>query len=373
MNTIVAGTAPLYKRDSKGGVRVWRGEVSESEGNYYWRAISGLQEGKQVESGWKIVEQKNVGKTNETSLQQQAEIEMIAEFRKKLERGYFRHVEEIDNFEKVKPMLAAKYEDAKFDWENTEYFSQPKLDGIRCIARADGLWSRSGKEILAVPHIHEALKPYFYRNPGAILDGELYNHDLKDDFNKITSLVRKTKPKPEDIAEAAGLVEYHVYDLVTEKAEFKKRIASIRSVADNDHIYCVSTRSISSQQQMDELYGEYTEDGYEGQMIRTNAPYQQNKRSKTLLKRKEFITEEFKVLRVEEGKGNWAGHVKRFVLEKDGQEFGAGVRGNQEVMAELFESKVTPEWATLRYFQLTPDGIPRFPVVIDWGIGQRED
>jgi DNA ligase-1 len=373
MNNIIAGTAPLYKRDSKGGVRMWRGEVSESEGNYYWRAIAGLQEGKQVESGWKIVEQKNIGKANETSLQQQAELEMLADFKKKLERGYFRNIEEIDNFEKVKPMLAAKYEDAKFDWDNNEYFSQPKLDGIRCIARADGLWSRSGKEILGVPHIHEALKPYFYRNPGAILDGELYNHDLKDNFNKITSLVRKSKPKPEDIIEAKGLVEYHVYDLVTEKAVFKKRISSIRSVGDLDHIHCVSTRSISNQEQMDELYGEYTEDGYEGQMIRTNDPYQQNKRSKTLLKRKEFITEEFNVLRVEEGKGNWAGHIKRFVLEKDGEEFGAGVRGNQTVMASLFESGVSPDWATLRYFQLTPDGIPRFPVVIDWGFGQRED
>lgn len=373
MNNIIAGTAPLYKRDSKGGVRMWRGEVSEENGSYYWRAIAGLEDGKQVESGWKIVEQKNIGKANETSLQTQAETEMLADFKKKLERGYFRLKQDIDSFDKIKPMLAAKYEDAKFDWDNNEYFSQPKLDGIRCIARANGLWSRAGKEIIGVPHIFESLKPYFEENPDAILDGELYNHDLKDNFNKITSLVRKTKPTPEDIAEAAGLVEYHVYDLITPTASFKKRITVLSKLSEYESIKTVSTRSISNQADMDQLYGEYTEDGYEGQMIRTNDPYQQNKRSKSLLKRKEFITEEFNVLRVEEGKGNWAGHVKRFVLQINGQEFGAGVRGNQTVLAALFESGVSPDWATLRYFQLTPDGIPRFPVVIDWGIGQRED
>jgi DNA ligase 1 len=372
MDNIIAGTAPLYKRDSKGGVRIWKGEVCEDNGNYYWRAIAGLEDGKQVESGWKIVEQKNVGKANETSLQGQAEQEMLADFKKKLDRGYFRVKADIDSFDKIKPMLAAKYEDAKFDWDNNDYFSQPKLDGIRCIARANGLWSRSGKEIIGVPHVFEDLKPFFEKNPDAILDGELYNHELKDDFNKITSLVRKTKPTPWDLKDSKRLVEYHVYDSISTKGSLKERIVFLTKLS-GDSIRLVSTVGVNSQSELDQLYGEYTEDGYEGQMVRTNDPYQQNKRSKSLLKRKEFITEEFNVLRVEEGKGNWAGHIKRFVLEINSQEFGAGVRGNQKLLKELFQSKVTPDWVTLRYFQLTPDGIPRFPVVIDWGVGQRED
>jgi hypothetical protein len=57
----------------------------------------------------------------------------------------------------------------------------------------------------------------------------------------------------------------------------------------------------------------------------------------------------------------------------NGTQFGAGVRGTQEVMKALFESNDQPNWATLRYFTPTPDGIPRFPVVIDWGLGERED
>ena len=89
---------------------------------------------------------------------------------------------------------------------------------------------------------------------------------------------------------------------------------------------------------------------------------------------KEFITEEFEVVSMEEGQGNWSGHTKRFILRlADGREVGAGVRGNQDQLSKLWESQETPSWATLRYFDLTPDGIPRFPVVIDYGVGERDD
>ena len=376
---IIAGTSTLYKRDSKGGVRIWKGEVAEENTNYFWRAISGLEDGKLVESGWKIVEQKNVGKANETSLQGQAEAEMLADFKKKLERGYFRSKEDIDNFDKIKPMLASKYEDAKIDFEKNVYYTQPKLDGIRCIARRDGLWSRAGKEILAVPHIMDHLKVFFDKYPNAILDGELYNHQLRDDFNKITSLVRKTKPTAEDIAEAKELVQYHVYDVIQmpdkEEKKFSDRIDWFYSQGFSGSVQAVETRCVLDQDQIDRNYGDDLEDGFEGQMIRVDAVYEQNKRSKSLIKRKEFLTDEFPVVAVEEGKGNWSGHIKRFILAlPGGTQFGAGVRGTQDTMKAMFESKQTPQWATLRYFTPTPDGIPRFPVVIDWGFEkERQD
>lgn len=367
-------THVIFKRDSKGTVRVWHAQTGTDGTNWAWRTVSGLEDGKKVESGWKFVEQKNVGKVNETSLEEQAIAEMMAEMNKKLERGYFKTLSDIDSFEKVKPMLAIKHEDARYDFEKNRYFSQPKLDGIRCIARKDGLWSRAGKEIVAVPHIAESLKPFFESHPDAVLDGELYNHNLKDDFNKITSLVRKTKPKPEDIAEAAELVEYHVYDMVDGSREFVDRIGTIALLDLGKNVVVVDTQPIQNEEQMDRLYGKYLEDGYEGQMIRINTFYEENKRSKSLIKRKEFLTDEFKVIGVEEGKGNWFGHIKRFILElPNGTQFGAGVRGTQEVMKAMFENNEVPDWATLRYFTPTPDGIPRFPVVVDWGTGQRED
>jgi len=136
----------------------------------------------------------------------------------------------------------------------------------------------------------------------------------------------------------------------------------------------VQTRKVTSMEQLDALYGRWTAEGYEGQMIRLDTPYD-HRRSNSLIKRKEFITEEFPVVSVHEGDGNWAGAVKRFTLSlPSGVHFGAGVRGTYEHMAELFTDDSVPVWATVRYFELTPDGIPRFGVVLDYGFtSERRD
>ena len=383
---VVEMSSALFKRDSTGKIRMWNFETGCDDANWYWRVNSGIFQGKIVTSGWKMVEQKNIGKANETSLGEQAAAEGWAEHKKKRDSGYFDSINEIDTFDKIKPMLASKYEDAKFFFENNRYYAQPKLDGIRCIARVNGLWTRAGKEIVAVPHIMEQLSVFFDHYPDAILDGELYNHELKDDFNQIVSMVRKTKPTEEDIAEAKGLVQYHVYDVINMPDEAKSIYGDEPFFGDridwfhnegfgSPHcVRTVKTYMVASVERIDELYEKWLELGYEGQMVREDNVYQQNKRSKFLMKRKEFLDAEFEIVAVEEGKGNWAGHIKRFVLKlPDGRTFGAGVRGDQKTLKEMFETGTTPSWATCRYFAMTPDGIPRFPVVTDWGFGERDD
>jgi DNA ligase-1 len=316
---------------------------------------------------------KNVGKVNETTSLGQAQAEAQALWDKKVEKEYFKDPKDVDSYDKFKPMLANDYTKTKVPV--TTGWTQPKLDGIRCIVNKDGMWTRSGKAINSCPHIWESLQGFMEQNPNYILDGELYNHELKADFNKIISLVRKTKSTPVDMEEAKGLVEYHVYDMFDKSAPEMTFVNRIKQAywAKNEFVKIVSTDFCDNQDELDELYSDYTVNGYEGQMVRQDEPYE-NKRSKNLLKRKEFITEEFKVIAIEEGQGNWSGSVKRFRLElPDGREFGSGVRGNQAQLTELLESNTVPDWATLRYFELTPDGVPRFPVVIDYGYGARED
>ena len=201
----------------------------------------------------------------------------------------------------------------------------------------------------------------------------------KSDFNKIISLVRKTKSTQADIDEAKSLVEYHVYDMFDTSSKDMKFVNRVKQAywANNDFVKIVSTDWCENQDQLDEQYSSYMEQGYEGQMVRNDASYD-NKRSKNLLKRKQFITEEFDVIQVLEGKGNWSGYAKRFILrDKAGKEFGSGVRGQQAQLKELWEmlntTKGMPNWATCRYFELTPDGVPRFPVIIDYGHGIRQD
>ena len=370
---------PLYKRDSKGKLRIWEiqwGYTDDStvtDPKAGTRTVSGLVDGKKVTSGWNISEAKNVGRSNATTSITQAQSEAKSQWDIKAEKEYFNDVLLVDTYDKFKPMLAHDYTKTKVPV--IQGWVQPKLDGIRCIVNKNGMWTRSGKAINSCPHIWDSLKGYMEQNPHYILDGELYNHELKADFNKIISLVRKVKSTPEDMEEAKGLVQYHVYDMCDTSAPEMTFVNRIKQAywAKNDYVHIVTTDYCETQDELDELYSQYTEDGYEGQMVRQNTPYE-NKRSKSLLKRKEFITEEYDVVSVEEGQGNWAGYAKRFVLKlPNGAEFGAGVRGNQAQLEELWNSDTKPTWATLRYFEMTPDGVPRFPVVIDYGSGVRED
>lgn len=366
----------LYKRDSKGKIRVWQIEVGYSNDDYAGtRTVAGLESGKKVTSEWNLSEAKNVGKVNSTTAYTQAQAEAKAIWDKRIEKEYFVDISEIDSYDKFEPMLAGDYTKQKV--QHSSGYSQPKLDGIRCIANSKGLWTRSGKPITSCPHIWEEVKDVLEANPEVTLDGELYNHELKEDFNKIVSLVRKTKFTDADLEDSKRLVQYHVYDI--HNSNNADVIFSIRNVDLNDsgifkeYLHFVRTDWCDTQDQLDELYASYMADGYEGQMVRLDEKYE-CKRSKSLLKRKQFITEEYDVVAVEEGLGNWSGHIKRFILRMpDGTECGAGVRGTQAQMKELFESNVTPTWATLRYFGLTPDGVPRFPVVVDYGVGERDD
>ena len=368
----------LYKRDTKGKIRVWTIEYTDEEPGI--RTIAGLEDGKQVTSAWKKTEGKNTGKSNETTDCTQAIAEAKGEWNKKVEKEYFENVDDIDSYTKFQPQLAHDYSKRpQFDG-----LSQPKLDGIRCIARKDGLYTRSGKEINTCPHIEEYLKEFFEENPHVILDGELYNHELKEDFNKITSLVRKESTSIEEAAVREAIVQYHVYDCVfttSLDAKFSERISFVSDVFNIIYledgqmapVQSVPTVYCGDQDALDERYSFYQAEGYEGQMVRNDTPYE-NKRSKNLLKRKEFITEEYDVVAVLEGSGNWEGYAKHFTLDLgDGRTFNSGVRGNQQVLKELLEQEVKPTWVTCRYFEKTPDGIPRFPVVIDWGVNARDD
>jgi len=377
---MIVGQRRLYKRGVKGEIRVWfmeLGAFAEDPKNMDagHRVVSGVLHGKETRAGWTIGHPKNVGKKNATNSHQQAEAEIAAEYQKKLDRGYFEDIESVDKVEFVKPMLAQDWAKRGHKVDLSEgVFAQPKLDGIRCVARADGLWTRQGKKIVACPHVEEALAPIFARNPEMVFDGELYNHDLNEDFNKITSAVRKAKPTEAALEESAKLIQYHIYDMVDEDIVFSRRSAALMNMLAQDPADCikvVQTKKVETKETLDALYGRWMQEGYEGQMIRVDVAYE-NKRSSSLLKRKEFITEEFPVKAIHEGEGNWSGAIKRFTLAlPNGVEFGAGVRGRYDDLAELLQGTRIPKWATLRYFNLTPDGVPRFPVVIDYGFEDK--
>lgn len=384
----------LYKIDSVGKLREWTMVV---ENNSY-HAVKGLVDGKKTTDKPRVAVGKNIGRANATTDEEQAELEAKSRWDKKLKAGYAETPEGAESKKFYEPMLAQKFEDREATLEYP-VLSQPKLDGIRCIIqKKDGKVisrTRNGRAIEAIPHILEELEYFFDENPNAILDGELYNHDLKHDFNKIVSLVRKQVPirseKQTDKAfakkvdefnermvESRKMVQYWVYDCprisdLDESSIFSERFDKMSVALPHGEEYgtgcvvLVPTANIPNKEFLDELYAEWLEEGFEGQMVRKNASYE-NKRSASLLKRKEFTDAEYKVLDIEEGDGNRAGTAKHLVCycPTTDKTFNSNIKGNFEYLKEILDNKdyYIGQLATIKFFELTPDGVPRFPYAI---------
>jgi DNA ligase-1 len=356
----------IYKRTSTGDIQEW---CVERQGHAY-RSITGKRGGKQVISEWTYCEPKNVGKKNEINEVQQAHEEVTAKYKKKLRQDFKESIDDIDQKDRFCPMLADKFSQREDKIPDDEIlFFQPKLDGFRCIANASGLWTRDGLSIPTAPHIIRALAPLFSRHPGLTLDGELYNHVLHDDFNTISSVLRKKTPSIADLLRSEELVEYHLYDLPDTSMGFKKRFERLtelvtdivfRDTANSTPLRLVETVEGKKIDAVDFL-NHFLEEGYEGAIARRDMPYE-NKRSKNLLKVKKFLDEEFQLIRLEDGRGNRAGIAARAILQlPDGREFEAGMIGNHDYCREIYENQdqVVGKMATVQFLNYTPGGIPR--------------
>ena len=185
----------------------------------------------------------------------------------------------------IKPMLAYKLNQHKINFKEFIYM-QPKLDGVRCLFTKDGAFSRTGKQFMNVKHIEKSLKDYFEQNPAMVLDGELYNHNLRNDFEKIISLVRKQKPTDEDRSEAHRLTQYHVYDYtntsMSNMVNYKYRLNQLTcSDIYTSSIHYVESRRVKSMKQAKDFHIRKLAEGYEGSILRTNKPVITVKTSKS--------------------------------------------------------------------------------------------
>ena len=270
----------------------------------------------------------------------------------------------------IKPMLAHKFDDARIDFKDFTYM-QPKLDGVRCLFTKDGAFSRAGKQFMNVRHIEEYLKDYFEQNPAMVLDGELYNHDLKDDFEKIISLVRKQKPTDEDRLEASKLTQYHVYDytniLMNNMVNYRYRLDQLTcSNLYNDSIHYVDTKRVKSLKAAKDFHKRKLTEGYEGSILRTNTPYKHG-RSYGLMKFKVFSDTEATIIGYKVGQGKREGTLGKFVMKDDeGVEFGCppGNGYNYKDLADMLDNiqDYLGKRATFTYFQRTKAGSYRHPL-----------
>lgn len=368
----------LYKRTTSGKIQIWYQEI-HPDGDKF-RTVSGQQDGKKVESTWKTVKGKNIGRSNETTAQEQCKLDVEANYTAQLAQGnYWEKIEDVDKIRFFQPMLACDWHDYKV----TEGYSQPKMDGVRCILKADGMWTRNGKPILSAPHIINAFKDWFEKYPDDVFDGELYSDKLADNFQKIISLARKTKDITwEDYAESEQYLKLHIYDFPTGGDLFNERFTNFcnqyqQSFSEEQKKYSVIVRTVycANKEEMDAEYAKYMEEGFEGQMVRRDLGPYEHKRSKQLLKRKEFLSEEFEVVDILEGLGNWSGMAKSINIRlKDGTTQNCGMRGTQDFARKLLhhKDKYVGGECTVIYQRLSNDGKLIFPIAVAFYDSKRD-
>ena len=249
---------------------------------------------------------------------------------------------------------------------------RPKLDGVRCLIQLNDkgqvhAYSRTGKPWLNIAHILEDLEYFFEIHPDAILDGELYNHDLRDDFEKIISLVRKQKPTESDKLEAAELVQFHCYDYAHGNDPYNYRKDQLcTSDMYSDCIKYVETNLVLRMDDARVYHARNLANGYEGSILRLDKPYQ-CKRSYSLQKFKDFHDTEATIVGYEEGKGKREGTLGKFLMQDDdGNKFGCppGKGYNYKALTKILDNigDYIGQRATFTYFERTQYGSYRHPM-----------
>ena len=352
----------LYKKDSKGKIRKL---VLSVEGDVLVQE-SGIIDGKTVRHE-KECKPKNVGKSNATTAEEQAESELQAKYDIKLSEGYFDSQRAAETQQVLMPMLAKVYEDhsAKIDWENA--FIQPKLDGMRCLAVIKDhkvtLLSRKNKEIITMAHIAEELKAL----PDMILDGELYAHGKT--FQENMKLIKKyRKGESED-------VKFHTYDMVLEDRFLLRynTLELLHKASAFSDIELVPTVEVTEEQVVKDHHKLFLAAGYEGTMIRHgDSSYKVNGRSDALLKYKDFqdITATIiDVVEADQIKGHGVPVLKYTNKKLSGTNeftFRAGTKMSHEDRIDLLSNKdkYIGQTAEIRFFEYTDEGLPRFPLMV---------
>lgn len=255
-------------------------------------------------------------------------------------------------------MLAHEYNPEKHT-DLTGWLVSEKLDGVRARWHKGKLWSRSKKEFPAPQFFIDKLKKLL----GDIeADGELYLDHGK--FQETVSIVRCAK---ED--RGWGKIRYIVFDVAangpylarTKKA--RTTLHGYRNTIEYHNFKFIDYHKIGKNTAEEIMYYHNAAIYYggEGIMVRNPETEYEFGRSWNLLKVKEFKDMEVKVIGYEKGTkdGRNADRVGKLLCRMDnGKEVGVGnglsdhERENPPKIGSII---------TIKYFELTDEGKPRFP------------
>ena len=383
----------LFGESSHGKRKMWSVAVSERDGTGVITTTHGYEDGKKIINDRVITVGKNIGKKNATTPVAQAISEAESLWNKKRDAGYAAEGVPTATVTTVTtmtpdaviavtaaiadpvtvatavvtvplPMLAQDY-NKRGKHMAFPCFAQRKLDGVRCVAIAGkGLFSRNGKSVS--PHLTHIMAEINTLHASTTLDGELYSDDLT--FQEIVGLMKKTTLKAGD-AEKIAKIHLCVYDTIRDgtNAERNTWLQALFASKSFSALRLLPTATCASLDDIKTLHAQYVAEGYEGLILRNaSGLYKVGHRSTDLQKYKEFMDSEYPVVSFKEGDGVEKGCVIWVCRTPAGQEFAVRPRGTHEERIEAFKTGGARigQPLTVRYQELTTDGIPRFPVGI---------
>jgi ATP-dependent DNA ligase len=266
--------------------------------------------------------------------------------------------------EVLSPMLAKTFDRGR----HLDYplYAQPKIDGLRCLARWDGggvrLLSRTGCPFQGLGPVREELAPYLRENPTLVLDGELYSDEMP--FEELSGLCRRQTAATDGHDQK---VVYHVFDAITTPPmAFHERLH--RLPPESGHIRRVPTCEVPGPTGIEPQLRKFVGQGYEGIILRNrDGLYRKGHRSWDLQKYKLFQEEEFPITGFTEGTGREKGLVVWECQTAGGRSFHVRPRGDHAVRRRLFQEAAScvGKKLTVVFQEYTKDGVPRFPVAKD--------
>lgn len=343
----------LFKKDKSGTIREWNVSVSGNKITVAHGVMGG-----EIQTKETFAKGKNKGRANETSDEQQAQLEAESKWNEQVQRNGYREWDNLDAPSLyLEPMLALDATKVMHRVDFSKAVAQPKLDGVRCIWRPDlqKLQSRKGTFYDAPEHIVEQLQ-----GTEVPVDGELYLHGVP--LNLILGASRKANDLTEKL-------QFHIFDIADTTKTYLERHRDLERLFTQKYVGTTHLDFVSwvtvKQDTLLQQHNEWVQQGFEGLMIRHLDGLYAAGRSADLFKYKAFKETEYKITAVREDRDG--GAVLTMVTE-EGTPFSSRPRGTLEYRASLLDGKCIGQWATVRYFAITEaERVPQFPVVVAIG------
>lgn len=350
----------LYKIDNKNKIRIWYIETNDSDS---YSICHGVDGGIITKTKEQRVTPKNIGRSNETTIEQQLSLEVNSLYTKQIKLGYRYTVDEAECVNIVEPMLAYSYSkfSKKINIFDGNWIAQTKLNGHRCIFDGITLLTRKNEEYLNCGHILEDCLKTKY-----ILDGELFNLDLRDKLNELSKILRKTKNITQaDRDISRDIVRYYIYDipgLDDKPYSYRKAIIDNEIIPSSPYFCRLDDYAFTDRQELDYLLDTHIQNRHEGLILRNLNSLYECKRSKNLLKYKPEDDDEAIIVDIKPGSGDWQNAGKVISLNWNGKMFDASFKGSLKQAEQFLDEK--DKWlgkkVTFMYMGLTGLGIPNY-------------